>query len=184
MRKIVAGSFMSMDGVVESPDKWTFPYFNDEVAREIASQQTSSDTLLLGRVTYEEFADYWPRQAGGGDAMAEYMNNAPKLVVSTTLGEVDWHNSALIEGDMARELAKLKQQSGKDISVIGSPTLVRSLLREHLLDELRLLVNPVVIGTGKRLFDDWTEQMPMKLLDSRALATGVVALVYARDDAR
>jgi dihydrofolate reductase len=177
MRKIVAGLFISLDGVVESPDQWHFPYFNEEMGEAVASQTAASDAMLLGRVTYEEFAGYWSQQ-GSDVEMADQMNSTPKYVVSTTLESAEWQNTTLIRGNMVEELTRLKQQPGKDIAVVGSGTLVRSLLRENLLDELRLLVHPIVVGQGKRLFPDGTEQIPLQLVDAKTFSTGVLYLTY------
>ena len=177
MRKIVAGLFISLDGVVEAPHEWHFPYFNDEMGEAVDSQITAADTMLLGRVTYQEFASYWPHQ-GSEVVLADYMNTTPKLVVSTTLDRVEWQNSTLIKGNVAEELTKLKQQPGKNISITGSGTLVRSLLRDGVLDELRLLVHPIVVGRGKRLFPDMSERVELKLVDSQTFSTGVLYLTY------
>ena len=176
MRKIVAGLFVSLDGVVESPEKWQSPYFNEEMGAEIGSQMAASDTLLLGRRTYEEFAAFWPQQGDAGPA--GFMNNMPKLVVSATLRAVEWQNSSLISGDVADHLAKLKSQPGKNILVAGSPTLVGWLLRWNLLDELGLMVCPVLVGRGARLFDDDGDQVPLSLVGSKTLSTGVLNLTY------
>jgi len=178
VRKIVAGLFISLDGVVEAPETWHFPYFNDEMARVVGSQMADADTMLLGRVTYQDFAGYWPHQ-GSDVEMADYMNSTPKLVASTTLDSVDWQNSTLIKGDVAEELAALKKQPGKNISITGSATLVRSLLRDNLLDELQLLVHPIVVGRGKRLFDNGSGQIPLDLVKSTTFSTGVLSLTYA-----
>lgn len=178
MRKIVSGLFISLDGVVESPDKWHFPYFNDEMGAAVTGQAAEADTILLGRVTYQEFAAYW-HDKGSDVPFADHMNNTPKLVASTTLGRVDWRNSNLIHGDVAKELSRLKQLPGKDISIIGSGGLVRSLLRDDVLDELRLLVHPIVVGRGKRLFDEPVEKK-LKLVDSKTFSTGVLNLIYER----
>ena len=178
MRKIVAGLFLSLDGVMESPDKWHFPYFNEEMGELIGSQMAAADTMLLGRRTYQEFAGYWPNQTSEVE-LADYMNNTPKLVASTTLDTVEWQNSTLIKGNVAEELTKLKQQPGKNISITGSATLVRSLLRDKVLDELRLLVHPIVVGSGRRLFEDGGDQLPLRLLDSNTFSTGVLSLTYA-----
>ena len=177
MRKIVAGLFISLDGVVESPDQWHFPYFNEEMGEAVGSQMAAADTMLLGRVTYQEFAGYWPHQSSDVE-IADYMNTTPKLVVSTTLDTVEWQNSTLIKGDLVEELTRVKQQPGKNISVVGSATLVRSLLRDALLDELRLLVHPIVVGRGKRLFEDGSAQKPLKLVDAQTFGTGVLYLTY------
>ncbi len=175
MRKITAGLFISLDGVVESPDKWTGPYFNDELGQQIGSQFAASDTLLLGRVTYQTFASAFAGQTGG---MADQMNNTPKVVVSTTLQQADWQNSTLITGNVAEAISTLKQQPGKNIAISGSATLVRRLLRESLLDELQLLLFPLVLGGGTRLFADGSTPVPLKLLDSKTFSTGVLALTY------
>jgi dihydrofolate reductase len=132
--EIVAGLFMSLDGVVESPERWQMPYFNDEMGRVISAQMASSDALLLGRRTYQEFAAFWPNQPSDAP-FADYMNPTPKLVVSTTLDSVEWDNSTLLTGDVAAQLATLKQQPGKNLNVSGSGTLVRWLLSEGLLDD-------------------------------------------------
>jgi dihydrofolate reductase len=175
MRKIVAGLFMSLDGVVESPEKWQSPYFNNEMGQALGSAMAAADTLLLGRRTYEEFAAFWPTDDG---PFAEVMNATPKLVVSTTLETLAWQNSTLIRGNLAQELTRQKEQPGKNIIVNGSATLVRSLLRNGLLDELGLLVHPVVVGTGKRLFEDWSDQLTLKLVDANTFSTGVLSLTY------
>jgi dihydrofolate reductase len=177
MRKIVAGLFISLDGVIEAPDQWHFPYFNDEMGEAVGSQMAASDTMLLGRVTYQEFAGYWPHQTSDVEG-ADFMNNTPKLVVSTTLDTVEWQNSTLIKGNVVEELTRLKQQPGKDIAITGSATLVRSLLRDGLLDELRLLVHPIVVGRGKRLFEDGGDQQPLQLVDAQTFSTGVLYLTY------
>jgi dihydrofolate reductase len=183
MRKVIASEIVSLDGVVEAPDKWHFPYFNDEMAEAIGAAMAASDAMLLGRVTYEEFAAFWPSQEEGSDEdqeFADYMNNIPKFVVSTTLEEpLEWNNSTLIKDNVAEEITKLKQQPGKDISISGSPTLVRWLLADDLLEELRLMVHPIIVGSGKRLFEDGSDQKkPLELVDSKTFSTGVVYLTY------
>jgi dihydrofolate reductase len=181
VRKIVAGLFISLDGVYEAPDKWHFPYFNDKMGEAVGSQMAASDAMLLGRVTYQEFAGFWPNQSSDEVDIADFMNNTPKFVVSNTLDNVDaWQNSTLIKGNVAEELTRLKQQPGKDIGITGSGTLVRSLLRDGLLDELRLLVHPIVVGRGKRLFEGEGDQVPLKLVESKTFGTGVVYVTYQR----
>jgi dihydrofolate reductase len=177
MRKIIAGEFLSLDGVMEAPNEWHFPYFNDEMGQAVGGQMTESDTLLLGRRTYEEFAAAWPSRPSD-EPGADYMNNTPKLVASTTLTTLEWRNSRLLGGNLVDEITKLKQQPGKSISVSGSATLVRWLLRQSLLDELRLLVHPIVVGRGKRLFEGMDDRLPLKLLDSQTFSTGVLYLTY------
>lgn len=151
MRKVVAVELVSVDGVMESPEEWAFSYSNDEMNEANASGMNTSDALLLGRVTYEQMAAFWPRQPGG-DPMVDYINSVRKHVVSTTLEKVEWNNSTLIKSRVVEEITELKHQPGKDITILGSGALVRSLLGDGLLDELRLMVHPVILGSGKRLF--------------------------------
>jgi len=175
MRQIAAGLFISLDGVVEAPENWTGPYFNDQVGQAVGALMATNDAMLLGRVTYQGFAAAFGGQSGG---MADQMNHTPKLVVSTSLMAAEWQNSTLIEENVADELVRLKQQPGKNINISGSITLVRSLLRDGLLDELRLQLFPVVVGSGMRLFGDSGQQLSLKLAESRTFGTGVVNLVY------
>jgi dihydrofolate reductase len=176
MRKVVSGLFISLDGVTESPDKWQFDHFDEDMMANMGAHIAAEDTILLGRVTYEEWAPYWPTSTD--EPYASHVNGTPKHVVSTTLNKVEWKNSTLIKGNLAEEIAKLKQQPGKNIGVAGSPTLVRSLLQNDLLDELTLMVHPVVVGSGKRLFKDGGDLKRLKLVDSKTTPTGVVILTY------
>jgi dihydrofolate reductase len=180
MRKVVASELMSLDGVMEAPEKWHLPYFNDEMGEAIGAAMANADAMLFGRVTYEEFAAFWTYQGGDDQEFADYMNNTPKYVVSTTLQEpLEWQNSTLIKGNnLAEEITRLKDQPGKDITISGSGALVRSLLAEEILDELRLMVHPIVVGSGKRLFEDWSEQKALELVDSKTFSTGVLYLTY------
>jgi dihydrofolate reductase len=173
MRKIVADLFVSLDGVVESPEQWTGPYFTEDIGQAIGSEMAQADAMLLGRVTYQVFAASFADQAGG---MADQMNNIPKIVVSTTLEAADWQNSTVVSG--LAELTAHKEKPGRNIAISGSAGLVRSLLREGLLDELHLLLFPVVVGSGKRLFHGIGGQLTLSLLDSRTFAGGVVQLSY------
>jgi dihydrofolate reductase len=180
MRKIVANFFISLDGVVERPDQWHFPYFNDEMGQVVGQGMATSDAMLLGRRTYEEFAAFWPQQPRD-EPPADHMNSTAKIVVSNTLATAEWENSRIVRGDaLAAELKRLKQQDGKNIGTVGSATLVRSLLRDGLVDELHLLVHPLVVGSGKRLFEEGTGKVPLKLLTSKTFSTGVLYLVYGR----
>ena len=178
MRKVTAGLFVSLDGVVESPEKWHFPYFNDEMGEAVVAAISSSDAMLLGRVTYQEFAAYWPGVSSEDEPFATHMNNTPKYVVSKTLDKAEWNNSTLISGNVAEEITKLKQQPGKNIGITGSATLVQSLLQDDLLDELGLMIHPVVVGSGKRLFQEGGGPKGLKLVDSMTFSTGVVSLTY------
>ncbi|MEU7894046.1 dihydrofolate reductase family protein [Nonomuraea sp. NPDC049152] len=181
MRKIVASFFISLDGVVESPDKWHFPYFSDEMGAAIGAQMSASDAMLLGRVNYQQWADYWPTKADEDDPFANYINGVQKYVVSSTLDSVDWNNTTLIPGDsFVERLTELKQQPGGTIAMSGSTTLVRSLLKHGLLDELNLMVHPIVVGAGQRLFED-TDQIPFKLTSSTTFETGVLSLTYSTE---
>ena len=179
MRKLVAVELVSVDGVMESPEEWAFSYSNDEMEEANSAGMAASDAMLLGRVTYEGMAAFWPNQPGG-TPMLDYMNTVPKHVVSTTLEEpLGWNNSTLIRrSEFAEAVAELRRQPGKDITIIGSGALVRSLLGEGLLDELRLMVHPVVLGEGKRLFEDGEDRKGLELVDLRTFATGVVYLAY------
>lgn len=177
MRKIVAGLFISLDGVIEDANEWTGPWFNGEVGQAVGSMIAAQDTMLLGRVTYDAFAAHWPHQTG---EMANAMNGTAKYVVSGTLTSADWQNTTLIPRDRAAEqITELKRQPGRNIGMTGSGTLVSWLVREGLLDELHLLVFPVVLGHGQRLFAEPGGKVPLKLLDSETYETGVVHLTYA-----
>jgi dihydrofolate reductase len=178
MRKLVSSFFVSLDGVVEAPDKWHFPYFNDEMGQAVGDAIAASDALLLGRRGYQEFASYWPHQDPASDPFVSIMNETPKFVASTTLDKVEWQNSTLLEGDLAEAVNELKAKPGKNIGMTGSATLVRSLLEKGLLDELRLLVHPLVVGSGAKLFPDGSPPVNLELVDSRTFQTGVLDLTY------
>ena len=178
MRKLVALELISVDGVIESPETWAPPYSNEETEEANASGMASTDALLIGRVTYEGFVAFWPNQPGG-TPMVDHINSVRKHVVSGTLQQpLEWNNSTLIQGDVYEAVAGLKQQPGKDITVLGSGVLVRSLLRERLIDELGLMVHPIVLGSGRRLFGDGGDSMALELVDSKTFATGVLYLTY------
>jgi dihydrofolate reductase len=179
MRDIVAVEFVSVDGVAEAPEKWTTPYFDDEVGQAMQAGMDASDAMLLGRRTYEDFEAYWPDKTAEDDPYADYINATQKFVVSRTVKSVQWRNSTLIIGDVVEELTTLKRQNGKTITIVGSPTLMRSVLRDGLLDRLDVLVFPIVVGSGKRLFEEGIGELPLELVDSRTFKTGVVSLAYA-----
>ena len=177
MRKIVAGLFISLDGVIEDVNEWMSPWFTPELGQAVGSMIGAQDTMLLGRVTYQEFAAHWPHQTGD---MADMMNGTPKYVVSSTLESAAWQNTTVIPAaSVVAEIAELKQRPGKNIGMTGSATLVSSLLREGLLDELHLFVFPLVLGSGKRLFATPGAKLPLKLIGSVTFETGVVQLTYA-----
>jgi dihydrofolate reductase len=181
MRKVTSGLFISLDGVVEAPHLWQFDVFDDDMADAMTRMMASIDTVLLGRVTYQEWADYWPNATTDLD-YADFINNTPKYVASTTLKQLDWQNSILIEGDVAAAVAGLKARPGGDIGIQGSPTLVRSLVSAGLVDELTLILHPVIAGGGKRLFPGGEALQRMRLLDSRITGSGVALLTYAPRD--
>ncbi|MBZ0286214.1 MAG: dihydrofolate reductase family protein [Anaerolineae bacterium] len=178
MRKVVAHLFISLDGVIESPE-WTMPYWDEALQAELETQLALQDAVLLGRVSYEEWAGYWPTSPD--EPFATFINNTPKYVVSTTLDKVEWKHSTLLKGDLADNIRRLKEQPGKNIAVNASPTLVRSLLKLDLLDELRLTLFPVVVGKGTRLFQEGDARKPLKLVESKASPSGVMILAYQPD---
>lgn len=174
MRKIVAGIFLSLDGVAEAPETWHFPYFNDEMGAAVGALMSDAEITLLGRTTYEGFAAYWPNSE---DELAVQMNEARKVVVSTTLESATWQNSTIVRDlDGVRAL---KEEPGGTIGITGSLVLVRSLLRAGLLDELHLMVHPIWVGHGERLFDEG-ETVPLTLVKSETFKTGVLNLTYTR----
>lgn len=177
MRKITAGLHITLDGVVEAPEKWTSAYFTAEMLEAMRAGTERADAVLLGRHTYEIFARYWPRQGSNGP-MAEFLNRSPKHVVSSSPGKLDWTNSTRITGDLREAVTKLKQQPGKNIQVPGSPTLVRWLLCNGLLDELALFVFPIVVGGGQGLFDKMDLGVRLKLLESCMFSSGALCVRY------
>ena len=179
-RQLAATLFMSLDGVVEEPQKWSFPYWNEEIGKYKLDETLASDALLLGRVTYQGFAEAWPSRKDD-EGFADKFNSMPKYVASRTLKKLEWNNSHLIKGDVAAGVAKLKQEPGQDIVIHGSPTLIRSLMPHNLIDEYRLLVFPIALGRGKRLFDE-SSRANLKLVESKSFGTGVVKLVYRGAD--
>lgn len=179
MRKVVASLFISLDGEVASPDQWQFDAFDEDMMMEMSTQLDAQDTVLLGRVTYEEWSAYWPTSSD--EPFATFINNIPKLVASTTLDSAVWgkfDTVKLVEGDLKEAITRLKQQPGKNISVTGSITLIRWLLQNDLLDELHLQVHPVIAGSGRRLFEGEGNVKRLKLVDNRTTSTGVIMLTY------
>jgi dihydrofolate reductase len=186
MARIVVTEFMSLDGVVEDPGGaenfkhggWSFEFNRGEEGDKFKLDETiSSQALLLGRVTYEGFAAAWPSREG---EFADKFNTMPKYVVSSTLADPEWTNSTVLSGDVVEEVAKLREEQDGDVVVHGSATLVRTLLEHDLVDELRLMVFPVVLGSGKRLFGETTDKKPFRLVDSKVVGDGVAILVYGR----
>jgi dihydrofolate reductase len=177
VRKIKSSFFISLDGVVESPDQWHFPYFNDEMGSAVGAGFATTDAILMGRVLYEEWAAYWPEHAD--EPFGDVINPIKKYVVSNNLQAAEWQNTEIINGDVAKQLTDLKAQDGGDISMSGSATTVRWLLREGLLDELNLLVHPIAVGGGMaRLFAPDEPRLPLQLLSSETFETGVLNLRY------
>jgi dihydrofolate reductase len=181
MRKITAGLFISLDGVVEAPDQWHFPYFNEEMGAAVDAALGTADTMLFGRKTYDSFAGAWPEReaAGGEDAdFAKKLGDARKIVVSNKTLEFTWRNSEQLEGDLVEAVTALKNEPGGTIALSGSVSVVRQLLAAGLLDELHLLVHPIAVRKGMRLFDEGETRIPLRLISSETFETGVLNLVY------
>jgi dihydrofolate reductase len=186
MGRIVVTEFVSLDGVVEDPGGsedfkyggWSFEFDRGAEGNEFKLDETrASEALLLGRVTYEGFAEAWPSREG---EFADMFNSMPKYVVSSTLTQPEWTNSRVLEaGDLVEAVSKIKQEAGGDVVVHGSAQLAQTLIAHDLVDELRLMVFPVILGTGKRLFGDPGEKKTLRLVDSKAVGDGVVILTYA-----
>lgn len=187
MRKIIVAEFVSLDGIIEDPGGgekyeyggWTNPYFNDEIEKVISEDFSRSDAFLLGRLTYQGFAAVWPSRTG---ELADEMNGRPKYVVSEKLKKAEWNNSTLIKGNIVEEIAKLKQQLGRDILIVGSGALISTLSQSGLIGEYSLLVYPLVLGRGKHLFRDRTDRIFLKLIEAKPLHSGVVHLLYQRSE--
>jgi dihydrofolate reductase len=179
MRRIIATLFTTVDGVVEAPETWHFPYFNEEMGAIVGAQMC--DTQLLGRKSYDTFAATWPqREAAGGDdaPLAAQIGDTRKIVVSHQPLEFSWRNSEQLDGDLVEAVTALKAEPGGDIAISGSVSIVRQLLDAGLLDELHLLVDPIAVRDGMRLFDDGGAPLPLALISSAALSNGVLHLVY------
>lgn len=184
MRKLIVSEFVSLDGVMEAPgpdgsgfayEGWTVPYVCDEFMKFKREELFAGGALLLGRITYDGFAAAWPKM--NQDDFGQRMNSLPKYVVSSTLQSADWQNSHVVSGDVATEVTKLKAQDGQDVLVFGSGQLLQTLIVENLVDEYRLLVYPVVLGTGKKLFRDGTHT-ELKLMEVQPFPTGTTLLRY------
>jgi dihydrofolate reductase len=173
MRKLIVTEFVSLDGVVENP-MWTFKYWNDEIANFKGEETSAGQEMLLGRVTYEGFAQAWPNSKDEG---AAYFNSTRKYVVTSTLDKLEWNNSVALKGSPVEAIRTLKQQDGPDIVVHGSIELAQMLLQNDLVDMVRMLVYPVVLGKGKRMFLDGTTAT-LKLVETRPTSSGVVGLIY------
>ncbi len=174
MGKIVSNFFIALDGVVEAPDQWHFPYFNDEMGAVVGAGMETNKAFLMGRTMYDEWAAYWPDSTD--EPFASFFNNIPKYVISSSLENPTWSNTTVIPGDVDR-VRQLKESVEGDIGMSGSAVTVRWLLANGLLDELRLLVHPIAVGHGQRLFED-TPTHALELVDSSTLSTGVLNLTY------
>lgn len=180
MARIVSNFFISLDGVVESPEQWHFPYFNDEMAAVVEAGTQNAAAFLMGRKLYEEWFAFWTT-TDADQGFGKFINGVRKYVVSNTLKKADWSNSTVISGDVAARLREIKEQTDGDIHMSGSATTVRWLLANGLLDELSLLVHPIAVGSGQRLFEDMPARQPLKLVKSDTLKTGVLHLTYVPD---
>jgi dihydrofolate reductase len=195
MGRLIVSEFVTLDGVIQSPGYpdedpsggfdaggWQPQYFDDEGGRAVMGRLSESGGLVLGRRTYEIFAGYWPN-ASADDPMAAIINGLPKYAVSTTLREpLPWSNSHVIQGNVAKEIEELKAQDGKDLIVIGSGELVQTLMDEDLVDEFALMIHPLVIGGGKRLFRDGTPAKKLRLTNTTTTSTGVMIASYVPAD--
>jgi dihydrofolate reductase len=183
MRELIVTEFVTLDGVMEAPGGepghphtgWVFDFVGDEQMAFKLQELLEAEIHLLGRVTYESFAGAWPERTG---PMAEKMNSMPKYVVTTTLDELEWNNSTPIKGDVAGEVTKLKQHDGGPILVAGSRTVVQTLIEHDLVDEYRLMVFPVVLGSGERLFGESPHKTTLELVDTKTFETGVQVHTY------
>ncbi|GLV59781.1 pyrimidine reductase [Dictyobacter sp. S3.2.2.5] len=179
MRKIVASMLIAMDGVVENPQMWTVQFRSEESQKYKFDELFASAALLLGRITYQELAAAWPGATG---AYGERINSMSKYVPTTTLQKAEW-NATLIKDNVIEEVTRLKQESGQDLLIFGSVELIHSLMQEDLIDEYRLMVFPIVVGNGKRLFHGESQQKEFKLVQSQTFGSGVVVLTYEPDRA-
>jgi class 3 adenylate cyclase/dihydrofolate reductase len=186
MRRVIASEFVTLDGVIEAPgheehrdgkNAWALQLFSEDMQQYKFEELYAAEALLLGRATYQIFAAFWP-SAPGDEGFADRMNSIPKYVVSTTLKDAEWNNSTLLSGNIAEEVSKLKQQPAGDILIHGSADLVSTLMNHDLIDEYRLMVYPVVLGSGKRLFEDRSHTAHMRLVEVRSFSSGVVLLSY------
>jgi dihydrofolate reductase len=176
--KLVVTEYMSLDGVMDEPGEWSMPFFSDEAAKFKFDELFASDAMLLGRKTYDGFAAAWPKMTDEA-GFADRMNTMPKYVVSSTLRDPEWAGSVVVSGDdLVAEVGRLKQEEGGDLLVAGSVQLVRALMEHDLVDELRLMVHPIVLGGGRLVFGDGMPKRTLRLADTRTFSSGVVVLTY------
>lgn len=181
--RLVATEYLSLDGVFEEPGHWSFPFFNEEAGQFKWSELNASDALLLGRKTYEGFAAAWPTMEGTGE-FGERMNGMPKYVVSATLDRVEWTGSKLVKGNLVEAVRKLKEAPGQDLLLSGSAQLFNALMKENLIDLYRLMVHPIVVGHGRRLFADDATERTLTLTSTRTFGAGIIVLEYVPATAR
>jgi dihydrofolate reductase len=190
VRRVVVVEYVSLDGVIQAPGHpgedseggfdhggWTGPFMDDH-RRYLSEQFQAAGAVVLGRVTYQIFAAYWPTVTDEDDEIARALNSLPKYVASTTLDEAQWDGTTVIKSDVAEEVARLKEQPGRDILVVGSSGLAQSLMQHDLVDEYRLWVHPIVLGSGKRLFREGVPATTLRLVDTRTTSSGLVILTY------
>jgi dihydrofolate reductase len=196
MRKVIVYEWMTLDGVVQAPGApdedttggfehggWHLPYFDDLSRNWVVENLTNAGGFLLGRRTYEGFAGYWPNASEEEQVIAEPLNTLPKYVATTTLSDpLGWQNSTVLKGDVAEAVAALKQEDGDDLLVIGSLKLVQTLLEHDLVDGFRVMIDPLVLGGGKRIFPDDGARRPLRLIDSQVTTTGAILASYAPDE--
>jgi len=185
VRKITAGLFMALDGVVEAPDEWHFPYFNDEMGAAVGATFETTDTMIFGRKTYDSFAGAWPEREAAGEedaVFAKALGDMRKIVVSNQKLEFTWRNSEQLEGDLVEVVTALKNEPGGEIGLSGSVSVVRQLMAAGLLDELHLLLHPIAVRKGLRLFDEGEPTIPLRLIAAETFSTGVMNLAYAAAD--
>jgi dihydrofolate reductase len=196
MRKVIASEWMTLDGVVQGPSYadedrsggfdrggWHSRYFDDLSMKWVIESVSNAGGYLLGRGTYELFAAHWPKASAEEQVLAEPLNTRPKYVASTKLSEpLEWQNSTLLQGNVGDAVRALKAQAGADLLLIGSPVLMRTLLEDNLLDELRVMIDPLVLGAGKRLFGTDVSTRPLRLVESQPTSTGAIIATYAAAD--
>jgi dihydrofolate reductase len=179
MRKVIVSEFMTLDGVVHAPHEWSFGFWSDEIGAYKQAELFAADALLLGRVTYEGFAEAWPGRTDEA-GFADRINGMEKLLASTTIkpGEAPWSNTTVLRGDVAAAVREHKERDGQDILVAGSAELIQRLAPHGVIDEYRMLVYPIVLGKGRKLFADGFDATGLRLTHTQTFATGVVALHY------
>lgn len=178
VRKIIVSEFLTLDGVMEAPEKWQFPFISPDMAEDIKIHILESDVLLLGRVTYDIFAASWPQQTHNEFGIADKLNRQPKVVVSSTLAKASWNPSTIIKAHPMDAIAQLKQQPGGSIAVTGSNRLVHALMKADLIDEFRLYIHPIILGSGVKLFTKGLDTTTLKLVECQRFASGVMVVTY------